>query len=146
MDIQIQNRQSTQSLSLPSIRLFLEKCLEALNLSDAELSVLFVSDSEIRQLNRQYRDLDRPTDVLAFSMREGEGSEINPGILGDIVVSTETAQRQGDEIGWGLEKEVCKLLTHGLLHLIGYDHETDPQEATWMQQKEDEVLAIAGSI
>jgi probable rRNA maturation factor len=140
MDIQIQNRQSTQSLPLPSIRLFLEKCLESLGLCEAELSVLFVSDSEIRQLNRQYRDLDRSTDVLAFSMREGEDTQINPGVLGDIVISAETAQRQGDEIGWGLEKEIFKLLIHGLLHLIGYDHETDPAQAARMQQKEDQII------
>lgn len=105
---------------------------------------MFVSDSGIRQLNREYRGLDRPTDVLAFSMREGEDARINPGILGDIVVSTETAQRQGDEIGWGVAREINKLLVHGLLHLIGYDHETNPDEAARMQQKEEEVLA--GSI
>ncbi len=105
---------------------------------------MFVSDSRIRQLNKEYRGLDRPTDVLAFSMRDGEDAQINPGILGDIVVSTEMAQRQGDEIGWGLEKEVYKLLIHGLLHLIGYDHETDPDEAARMQQKEDEVISRAG--
>ena len=114
-----------------------------MNLPQAELSVLFVSDSKIRQLNREYRGLDRPTDVLAFSMREGEDTQINPGVLGDIVISAETAKRQGEEIGWGLEKEVCKLLIHGLLHLIGYDHETDPDEAARMRNKEDEIIARA---
>jgi probable rRNA maturation factor len=99
-----------------------------------------VSDRKIRKLNRDYRGLDRPTDVLAFPMREGEDTVINPGILGDIVISVDTAFQQGKEIGWGLEKEIYKLLIHGLLHLIGYDHETDPAQAEQMRRKEDEIM------
>lgn len=146
MDIQIQNLQNTKVLSLPSIRLFLEKCLVYLDLTDSELSVLFINDEKIRQLNRRYRGLDRSTDVLAFSMQEGEGPATPPNILGDIVISVETASRQGEEIGWGMEKEIYKLLTHGLLHLIGFDHETNPTEALRMQDKEEEVMKAAGII
>jgi probable rRNA maturation factor len=146
MDIQIQNLQNTKAISLPSIRLFLEKCLDYLDLTDAELSVLFIDDEKIRQLNRRYRGLDRPTDVLAFSMQEGEGPAMCPNILGDIVISVETASRQGEEVGWGMEKEIYKLLTHGLLHLIGFDHETNPTEALRMQDKEEEVMKAAGII
>ncbi len=144
MDIQIQNRQRRIALSLPSIRLFLEKCLEFLDLPDGELSILFVSDRKMKELNRTYRGVDRPTDVLAFPMREGEDSALNPNLLGDIVISVETALRQGEEIGWGLEKETYKLLSHGLLHLLGYDHETDPVSEVQMQRKEREIMEKVG--
>jgi probable rRNA maturation factor len=146
MDIQIQNQQKARALPLPFIRLFLEKCLDYLDRTDAELSVLFINDEKIRQLNQRYRGLDHPTDVLAFPMQEGEGPAMNPNVLGDIVISAETASRQGEEIGWGLEMEIYKLLTHGLLHLIGYDHETNPAEASRMKDKEDEIMKAAGII
>ena len=145
MDIQIQNRQKRLTLPLSAIRLFLERCLQFLDLPDGELSVVFVSDRKMRQFNRQYRGLDRSTDVLSFSMGEGEDSDLNPGLLGDIVISVETAQRQGEEVGWGLEKEIYKLLIHGLLHLIGYNHETDPVKAERMQQKEHEIIEAVGN-
>lgn len=146
MDIQIQNQQKAFTLSLPSIRLFLEKCLNYLGRANAELSILFINDKKIRQLNQHYRGLDRPTDVLAFPMQEGEGPAMTLDILGDIVISVETASRQGEEIGWGLEIEIYKLLTHGLLHLIGYDHETDPEEAARMKNQEEEIMKAVGII
>jgi probable rRNA maturation factor len=116
--------------------------LRCLGLADAELSVALTDDEEIRELNRVFRRHDRPTDVLAFAMREGNamgarpvGDEARsspnapgktpPGeILGDVVVSVETARRQATRAGRNLERELCALLAHGLLHLIGYDHQT----------------------
>lgn len=92
-----------------------------------EVSVSFVSDEEIHALNRTYRDVDRPTDVLSFGMEEEESA---PGVrmLGDIVISLPTAQRQAGEYGHSLEREVGFLLVHGFLHLNGYDHETAEDE------------------
>jgi probable rRNA maturation factor len=105
--------------------------LGALDLGAAELSIALTDDSEIHELNRVFRRRDRPTDVLAFAMREGAptGQSPQPGheLLGDVVVSVETARRQAARRGRTLAAEVRVLLAHGLLHLVGYDHETKKQ-------------------
>ena len=105
--------------------------LSALDLGAAELSIALTDDGEIHELNRVFRRRDRPTDVLAFAMREGAvtGKSPRPGheLLGDVVVSVETARRQAARRGRTLEAEVRVLLAHGLLHLVGYDHETKKQ-------------------
>ena len=98
------------------------RMLEALGLSDAELSVLLCDDTVIRRLNRTYRGKDRVTDVLSFSMAEGE-PVIGPVLLlGDIVISLPTAARQAKTKGKKVIDEVIMLLAHGLLHLLGFDH------------------------
>jgi probable rRNA maturation factor len=100
-----------------------------------ETSVLYVSDDEMREINRMYAGKDRPTDVLAFSMREGENLTLPPEVqaagelLGDLVVSLETAQRQAEKQGHTLRREVAILLIHGTLHLLGFDHHTAPGKA-----------------
>jgi probable rRNA maturation factor len=97
----------------------------------AELSIALVDDATIRGLNRDYRDKDRTTDVLAFSMREGEvlASRIDgPPLLGDVIISVPTASRQARKNKKPLREELTMLLAHGLLHLLGYDHQTDKQE------------------
>src|SRR5437868_11786333 len=100
---------------------------------DAELSILLTDDEEIHELNRVFRHRDQPTDVLAFAMREGETIAASPPgdaakglpeILGDVIVSIETARRQATRRRRALEGELCELLAHGLLHLVGYDHQT----------------------
>jgi probable rRNA maturation factor len=99
--------------------------LTALELPEAELSVLLTDDGEIQELNRQHRDKDKPTDVLAFAMDE---SVPDPrGILGDVVISLDTAARQARSRGRPLLEEVRFLLAHGVLHLVGYDH-AEPAE------------------
>jgi probable rRNA maturation factor len=102
--------------------------LSALDLGAAELSIALTDDREIHELNRVFRRRDRPTDVLAFAMREGAATGGRPQqaqeLLGDVVVSVETARRQAARRGRTLEAEVRVLLAHGLLHLVGYDHET----------------------
>jgi len=100
-----------------------------------ETSVLYVADEEMRAINRMYAGKDRPTDVLAFAMREGENLSLPPEaqasgeLLGDLVVSLETAQRQAEKQGHSLRREVAILLIHGTLHLLGYDHHTAPGKA-----------------
>jgi probable rRNA maturation factor len=103
---------------------------------DAELSVALVDDSEIRRLNSTYRRVDKPTDVLAFAMREGDGAALHPDVLGDVVISLDTAARQAAGRGVPVADEVRLLLTHGLLHLLGYDHERSPAEARRMFRKQ----------
>jgi probable rRNA maturation factor len=109
--------------------------LDALGLGPSELSVRFVRDAEIRRLNRDYRGKDRPTDVLAFSLREGRFGEVSRA-LGDVVISLETAARQGEANALSLAEEVDRLLVHGILHLAGYDHEVSPREERRMKRKE----------
>ena len=111
------------------------RLLRALRLEDAELSLLVVSDRRIRALNREWRGRDRATDVLSFSQQEGPG-RVPDGLLGDVVISVDTAARQAAERGESLGRESDRLLVHGVLHLLGYDHERSPREARRMQRRE----------
>ncbi len=110
-----------------------------------EVDITIVDDAEIHTLNRDYRNVDRPTDVLSFALDEGEEEEPmlldgpEEHLLGDIIISAETAQRQGEEFGHGLEREIVYLAVHGLLHLLGYDHMTDEDKKV-MRAKEEEAL------
>ena len=121
--------------------------LKAHDAESCEVSVLLTDDSDIRQLNRDYRGIDAPTDVLAFSMREGEDGNVNPGLLGDLVVSLETAARQvstrdGLSGACGnLETETALLTVHGMLHLLGYDHQTR-EEAGIMFEKQESIFRL----
>ena len=111
----------------------------------AEVSVVFVDDDYIRRLNRQHRGVDSPTDVLSFAMLEGEpltGKE-EELILGDVVVSLPAAQRQCSEYGHSFAREVAYLIAHGVLHLLGYDHQTAEQQRV-MRAKEESVLEKLG--
>lgn len=105
-----------------------ERMLAALRMPDAELSILLCDDPTIHELNRDFRKKDRPTDVLAFAMREGEGGELHPDLLGDVVISIDTARRQAGEHSRSVSAEVTFLLAHGLLHLLGYDHRTAEED------------------
>lgn len=121
--------------------------LKAHDAEPCEVSVLLTDDSDMRQLNREYRGTDAPTDVLAFSMREGEDGDVNPSLLGDLVVSLETAARQAltrdglsGDCG-NLETETALLTVHGMLHLLGYDHQTQ-EEAEIMFEKQERIFRL----
>src|SRR5690606_19522069 len=111
------------------------------------LSLLLTDDAHIRALNAQYRDEDKPTDVLSFPMDEGEAligpadDEASP--LGDVVISVETAGRQADEVGMDREGMARFLLVHGYCHLLGHDH-GEPDEAAAMRAEEDRLWAAVG--
>lgn len=114
--------------------------------ADTEVSISFVDDDEIHELNREYRDVDRPTDVLSF---ECDGAEDEVGMpyvegmgyeLGDIVVAVDVAERQAPGYGMSFADEMSLLITHGLLHLCGYDH-MEPEEAEVMEARERELLS-----
>ncbi|MBY7143351.1 rRNA maturation RNase YbeY [Virgibacillus sp. NKC19-3] len=116
---------------------------------EAEISVNFVDDKEIQELNRNYRQQDRPTDVISFALEdtvEGEldiiGEDI-PLVLGDIVISVDKAKEQAIEYNHSLEREVGFLTVHGFLHLLGYDHQ-EQQEETIMFQKQEDILRKFG--
>jgi probable rRNA maturation factor len=126
-----------------TVRRLAERMLAALALEHAELSILLCDDLIMRGLNRDYRKRDRATDVLAFAMREGEpiaGS--GAGVLGDIVISLPTAARQARANGCELRTEITSLLAHGLLHLLGFDHQTAPTERR-MRARTDALVAAA---
>ncbi|MDX9820991.1 MAG: rRNA maturation RNase YbeY, partial [Syntrophales bacterium] len=98
-------------------------------------------DAEIRDFNRKYLARDSATNVISFSMREGEFSDVNPSLLGDIVISVDTALRDAEREGISLEDELDYLLIHGILHLLGYDHERSGKEAAReMEKRQDELF------
>lgn len=110
-----------------------------------EVDITIVDDEEIHQLNRDYRNVDRPTDVLSFALDEDDEDEpeLMEGqlhLLGDIIISAETATRQAEEFGHGLEREIVYLAVHGLLHLLGYDHMVE-EDKVIMRAKEEEALS-----
>ncbi len=118
--------------------------LARFDLHEPELSVLLTDDAGIHQLNRDYRAKDRPTDVLSFSQREGHAMPGEVAVLGDVVISLETAARQAEELGHDLHHEVRRLLVHGVCHLLGYDHVEDA-EAEEMEALEAELMeGLAG--
>ena len=122
MKIWIRNRQKHTPLDLRKIRKVAQRILTELGLPDAELSLLLVNDVQIQALNRRYLQRNRPTNVLAFPMREGEFSVLHPHLLGDLVISVETARRQTKRFGLDEMKMVTLLMIHGILHLVGYEH------------------------
>jgi probable rRNA maturation factor len=114
--------------------------LTELGLPNAELSLLLVNDVQIQALNRRYLRLDKPTNVLAFPMREGEFSVLHPNLLGDLVISVETVRRQMKQFGLDEMKMVTLLMIHGILHLLGYEHEGTKKGAREMAIKQKELF------
>jgi probable rRNA maturation factor len=108
--------------------------------------VVIVDDARIHRLNAHYRGIDRPTDVLAFAMREGPYAHLHPQLLGDVVISAETALRQAQARHHSLSEELTCLLIHGTLHLLGYDHEVSPADARLMHAKERELWRLVAPI
>ncbi len=115
--------------------------LEYLNKSDTKVSILLCDDAFIQKLNKEFRGKNSPTDVLSFSMSEGEVLHGDSSLLGDIVISVETAARQAPPIHHTPTEEVTSLMIHGLLHLLGYSHSTRKDEDK-MQQRARELEAV----
>jgi probable rRNA maturation factor len=109
--------------------------------SSAEVSIVYVDDAEMRNLNRNYRGMFKSTDVLAFPMNDGKFACINPDLLGDIVISVPQARKQAEQNEHSLERELMLLLIHGLLHLLGYDHQNGKAEML-MREAESEYLML----
>jgi len=135
------------------IRLLIRRCCHAV-LSyekfegDAEVSVSFVDNNGIHELNLEYRNVDRPTDVLSFPLGDDGVYDVNQEtgayLLGDIVISLETALKQAEIYGHSLEREIGFLTVHSMLHLLGYDHETSKLDERIMREKEEAILSQLG--
>lgn len=104
---------------------------------------MLTDDRTVQELNRIYRGMDKPTDVLSFSQREGETAPQWGSLLGDVIISCERAQRQATEFGHSMAREVAFLTVHGVLHLLGWDHE-DPEDERRMMAKTEEILSAVG--
>ncbi len=143
MRIRIENRQKKKRLLKRPLRKIAQKILSVLGYPEAELSILIVDNEGIREINRDYLQRDRPTNVISFAMQEGEGAGLHPLVLGDVVISAERADEDAQEAGVPFEHELWFLLLHGILHLLGYDHERGTEEqARMMEAKEQEVFAV----
>lgn len=135
------------------VKLLVRKCCNAVliheNFPDsAEISVTFVNDEKIHKLNKEFRDIDRSTDVLSFPLGENGEYDTNfdtgAKMLGDIVISIDHAEAQAREYGHSLQREIGFLTVHSMLHLLGYDHVDGGLEAVRMREKEEEVLTELG--
>ena len=152
--LKVMIRNNQKKIKLPTgLRLLVRKCCQAVLVTEgfdkaAEISVSFVDNREIRSLNRLYRDKDKSTDVLSFPLGENGVYDVNNEtgalLLGDIVISIETAVKQARMYNHSLEREVGFLTVHSMLHLLGYDHETSPLEAAKMHEKEEFILEKLG--
>ncbi len=112
------------------------RVLKELNHPDKEINILLVDDRQIKDLNEKYLKRNCPTNVISFPMAQGEFSEITPRLLGDVVISVETAMKEAQELGLSLKEEIAFLLIHGILHLIGYDHTRGDRKQMEMVQEE----------
>ena len=140
MPIFINNEQREHSIDCLLLESQGESILLFLECENQELSVLLADDKKIRTLNKQYRGQDLATDVLSFPQNEEEENKPNSHLMGDVVISTVTAKRQAAEHGLTLEEEIVLLLIHGILHLLGFDHERSNEEACHMKQKTRELF------
>jgi probable rRNA maturation factor len=154
LKIYFSNEQDKIKISLKIRHLIKKSVKEALAQEGftfpAEVSVSFVDNEAIHKLNLEYREKDKPTDVLSFPMWEKE--ELSDGsaldghavTLGDIIISAEKAKSQAEEYGHSLEREICFLSVHSVLHLLGYDHETSEEDEAYMKNKQEDVLIKIG--
>lgn len=148
----ISNDQNT--VKVPSgVRLLIRRCCHAVLLLEnfgnpAEISVRFVDNEQIKELNSQYRNIDKETDVLSFPLGENGEYDVNPEtnacLLGDIVISVPKAMEQAQEYNHSLDREIAFLTVHSMLHLLGYDHVNGGLEAVRMREKEETVLTQLG--
>lgn len=138
MAIEVVNRQRLARLDRKTIAQLAGATLEAIGRAGASLTVAFVRDQRMRNLNRQYRGLNRATDVLSFPNSDELSDESmfeTAEYIGDVVISTDTALRQAEEANHSFEREVSELVIHGALHLCGYDHETDRGEMNRLERR-----------
>jgi len=141
MKVQIENRQTRIKIDRKAIRNTVLKICRILDCLDKEISICFTDDENIKALNMQYLNRNKATNVLSFSLQEGEYGNINPQMLGDVIISVETAQKDAASGNLTIEQELDFLLIHGILHLTGYNHEnTTEKEAKRMELKEKEIF------
>ncbi len=153
MPVLLTNRQRRFPVDVARLIRHGEQALSLLKLPHGELSVLLVNDRAMRALNRDHRGINRSTDVLSFPMWEGDTGQVQAALapamkegaplpVGDIVISVETAIAQAGQFGLTPAQELSLLLVHGLVHLLGYDHELGPEESRRMGAEEARLLAV----
>jgi len=141
MKILIENQQNKFAVNRRRIRRNMTIMMRALACDDKEISLTLVDDKTIHLLNKQYLGRDKATNVLSFSLQEGEFGSLNPAMLGDIVISVETAKNDAAAGGLTLDEEIDFLTIHGLLHLLGYNHEgANRAQTDKMRSKEKELF------
>lgn len=134
IDKQIKDRDITKKF----IKDITTEILKALNLDNVEVSITLTDDETIRQINRDWRGKDKPTDVLSFPMDETVGYRYK--VLGDVIISIPYAKRQAHQIGLTEREEILRLLIHGILHLLGYDHERSQEDEKIMFEIQDKIF------
>ena len=148
----IDNQQNVMKIPT-GVRMLVRRCCKAVLANEgftdnAEISVTFVDDETIHELNKKHRNIDKSTDVLSFPLGENGEYDINldtgAKLLGDIIISIEHAYAQAEKYGHTLQREIGFLTVHSLLHLLGYDHENGGLEAVKMREKEEAVLTRVG--
>jgi rRNA maturation RNase YbeY len=145
MPLLIQNRQRTVAIHTVLIKKRVQQVLTYLGCADQELSIVFASDRLMQALNRAYRQQDHPTNVLAFPQRPIHKGEPATALLGDVIVSLPTAAREACILHQALEERVLYLLVHGILHLLGYDHDRSVAERRRMEAREQDILGYLQS-
>ncbi len=148
----ITNKQ--KDVKIPTgLRMLIRRCCNAVLTMEefpgsVEVSVTLVNNKQIRELNNEYRDIDRVTDVLSFPMGENGKYDTDPStgakMLGDIVISMEKAVEQAERFGHSLQREIGYLTAHSMLHLLGYDHEDNGLQRLRMREKEEKVMSLLG--
>ena len=138
--IEVVNRQRKVRIDPKRWRIFSEKALETIRTDPQDATIAFVSDRQIRELNHRFRGIDKPTDVLSFPAEESAQPSSNN--LGDIAISLERAVIQAEENRLALDDEISQLILHGLLHLCGYDHETDKGQMNRLELRLRKKLGI----
>ena len=149
MSVMITDQQEMYKLDTEHIRETAQKILDAMEYPESELSILIVADSHIAELNQEYLNRKGPTNVIAFPMYDDPADfqapawnseeDAPPHLLGDVVISMETAQKEGEDMGITMMERFTQLLIHGILHLMGYDHEKTEEDAVKMERKSDEL-------
>jgi probable rRNA maturation factor len=144
MSLSIVNSQRAVKLDRVAVRALVKSLLVEHGAAGADLSITFADDAHVRELNRDYRGIDKPTDVLAFAMRDGgdhraEGEEL---VLGDVVVSVDRAAVQARRFKRTVDREILKLVAHGVLHLLGYDHPNEKRLGDMRRVENRHVRAV----
>jgi rRNA maturation RNase YbeY len=142
MAILIDNRQKKHPIILETVKQQARAILNALEYPESELSILITDDEHIAQLNQAYLNHQGPTNVISFPMQEGQFAEFSHKLLGDVVISIDTAAKEAAEADISLQERFYQLLIHGILHLVGYDHVNSDEEAEAMESKSQELLKL----
>jgi rRNA maturation RNase YbeY len=142
MTVQIRWLRRTPGLKSKTVKSKLERVLRDSGFPKGEVSILFTDDQHIAELNRRYRGKSGPTNVLAFPMRDESEPVLSSEILGDVVISVDTAIAESVDLSEPLEETILRLLVHGILHLLGYDHERSSGEASRMTREQNRILGL----